>query len=281
VVRQISREIKARPAAEEVNRASTLDFVTDARREAGMVASIGGASRHYKPILDFIVPGFYIVHGPGGRGKSVTMRALELAALAHSVPAAYSPIQEPRGHFLMATPEVNAQQEDLVATAGNLAAGSTAYTKFLTAGLNVMKATADRGKTTPLWILDSVTFCMTSLDETRAQLKNYSGSTYVGGLNYADTLGALCHQARAEEASTAVFGVLNDQLYPVASLLAGACEGCIQVIAPGVIDVTSREMGRLSRRITLPDEVMTLAFATISTNTARALVTDNSIASDV
>lgn len=190
--------------------------------------------------------GLYLLDAVAGAGKTLHMRAFATALRLCGYHAEYRAIMEPRGQYIptVATPQTDASES-------TVPAWGDYYRDW------AQKAASRRVSSSPVLIADSLTFLLRALPETQAAIKAGGGrGSFEKGLSAEDTLGTLHHQLRAEEYNVAFVAVLNSTLYPVATMLDGAAEGRITIVAEGVLRIHARFLGRQSREFKIPDGIM-------------------------
>lgn len=202
---------------------------------------------------DPLAPGFHIMQGGPGSGKTVLALAWSLQLRKEGVASSYQSIMEPRGRMLAITQkqtvkdssksvaqEAEGQQESSEATEHK----HLLYQRFFDYKCYQLKKVSN-GKRVPVLFLDSVTYLVKGLTVTQAALEKDKGPTFPEGLSFGDVLGVLHHTLRAMENGVAVVGVINSQLYPVVDKLRGACEGTIIVTSPQEARRNSRATSRM------------------------------------
>lgn len=216
-----------------------------------------------------LAPGLHLMYGPARSGKTVTLISLILELRSRGYAASYVNLMEPRGLFVPTTPTKSADEaatgektesdsptrktEEQNARLRDYLSKDT-YGEYLWKLMSAMpqdavgptswKTKIESVHCTPVLGLDSITYLIRALPETQKQAEVLGNTTFKGGLAAADTLGMLHHQLRAEYAGVAVIAVVNQELFPVVTELAGAVEGLIETRDDGCIRLSTRALSR-------------------------------------
>lgn len=224
-----------------------------------------------------LAPGLTILYGGRATGKTVNALSLQLEALRDGVYAEYHAVMEPRGLiFSQAVSSVAAQAADAASSASrtkeqeqkqaalNAAQAAhiipTSYSSWLHQRLQEASSRAV-GSEPPVVVIDSLTYTIRHLDETKAALLGSGGKdvTYSGGLSAMDILGALHHTLLAEAYGVVLVGVVNSELLPIAEVLTGAVEGILASRGVGQLVGPSRESARRYAATTINPETVRIA----------------------
>lgn len=237
--------------------------------------------RQAKSLWRGIAPGLTVLYGGRATGKSVNAIALQFDAMIEGAYSEYHAVMEPRGLIfsgaavssaatadaLGATDAKTKQEEMRVAellSSRQAHIIPTSYSAWLHNQLEAVALRAREGFP-PILILDSLTYTIRHLDETKAAIKDSGGKdvTYSGGLSAADILGALHHTLIAEAYGVALIGTVNSELLPIAEVLTGAVEGVLSSRGVGQIVGPSRESGRRHTLVSVSQPAVRAALFTL------------------
>lgn len=163
--------------------------------------------------------GFHLMLGARATGKTLTALALALQYKEEGIPTLYHYVMEPR-----------ASRVDLAVSG---------WDEHLREGFKVFTRPGDGSVASGVMIEDSMTYTISALQK----LKDYDSTkkevTFKGGLSPRDILGVMLHDSMAKAAGVALIGTVNSDLFPVAGVFEGACEGELQLLHPG--EYTARD----------------------------------------
>jgi len=204
---------------------------------------------HYLP------PGFYLVTGSTGAGKSINMAALAAHIFLNSkvdMPARYVYMYEARGPDLSAGELGPANWIRLFSAILGITKDDTIFGSGPNTNASVLadrlKLNAFVGKLGDgeprLLVLDSLSLPM------RAHSRNADGrkgeSTMSGGLQPSDVDFTVAMEAMAVAKNLVILGIVNNDLVPFVDKLEGVTEGLVSVEGPGMIRYRQRSDRKLT-----------------------------------
>jgi len=205
--------------------------------------------KHYLP------PGFYLVTGSTGAGKSINMAALAAHIFLNSkvdMPARYVYMYEARGPDLSAGDLGPANWIRLFSAILGITkddtkfgAGSETNASVLATRLKLNAFVGKLGDGEPrLLVLDSLSLPM------RAHSRNADGrkgeSTMSGGLQPSDVDFTVAMEAMAVAKNLVILGIVNNDLVPFVDKLEGVTEGLVSVEGPGMLRYRQRSDRKLT-----------------------------------
>jgi hypothetical protein len=197
-------------------------------------------------------PGLTLFYGGRGTAKTTNALALHLGLTKLGVTSSYVSIMEPRAQMVSLTASSQATAGGADPKKGGSVTKTDSWQAKLDGLLNDLRGNQLSSNNVSVLWLDSLTYLVKGLRSTQEAMEAFSGATYPGGLDFFDILGVLQHSALACSKGVAMVGIVNSELFPVVTLLEGACEGVLQSNGPGDMRLTSRATKRQAMPLRIP-----------------------------